>query len=124
MENLKKVISLSQASKISGYHSDYLSALIRKGEIKGKKVGKSWFTTEEELRNYKFKQKVRHKKFALVDFMSPGRTKKIIIWAGIIFSSLLVSGLYLHDKNRKVILQEGESNLSSEVEVIEQITQW
>lgn len=121
MENLKKVISLNQAAKISGYHSDYLSSLIRKGEIKGKKVGGNWFTTEEELKNYKFKQKVRHKKFALVDFMSPGRTKKIMIWAGIIFSSLLVSGIYLHDKNKKVILQEGNKNLSSEVEVIEEL---
>ena len=121
MENLKKVISLNQAAKISGYHSDYLSSLIRKGEIKGRKVGGNWFTTEEELKNYKFKQKVRHKKFALVDFMSPGRTKKIMIWAGIIFSSLLVSGIYLHDKNKKVILQEGNKNLSSEVEVIEEL---
>ena len=123
MGNLKKIISLSQAAKISGYHSDYLSALIRKGELKGRKIGGNWFTTEEELKNYKFKQKVRHKKFALVDFMSPGRTKKIIIWAGIIFSSLLVSGLYLHDKTKKVIVTEGESTLSSEVEVVEQITQ-
>ena len=121
MQNLKKVISLSQASKISGYHSDYLSSLIRKGEMKGKKIGNNWFTTEEELRNYKFKQKVRHKKFALIDFMSPGRTKRIIIWAGIIFSGLLVSGMYLHDKNKKVILQEGNKTLSTEVEVFQEL---
>ena len=52
MPNLKKIISLNQASKISGYHQDYLSSLIRKNELKGEKIGNSWFTTEEEIRKY------------------------------------------------------------------------
>jgi len=119
MQNLKKVISLSQASEISGYHSDYLSALIRKGEIKGKKVGGNWFTTEEELKN--FKQKVRHKKFALFDFMSPARTKRILIWAGVVFGCILLFGVYLYDKNKKVIVEEGNKTLSSEVEVVQEL---
>ncbi len=119
MENLKKVISLNQASKISGYHSDYLSALIRKGEIKGRKVGGSWFTTEEELRNYTFKQKVRHNKFAFWHFLSPTRTRRIFILAGVIFGVIILSGIYLYGKNTKVILEEGRKTLSSEVEVIQ-----
>lgn len=118
MENLKKVISLSQASKVSGYHPDYLSALIRKGEMKGEKIGGNWFTTEEELKNYAFKQKVRHEKFAFLDFFSQKRTQNIIIATGIIFVSIFLFGIYLYGKSTKVILEEGKKTLSNEVEVI------
>lgn len=118
MENLKKVISLSQASKISGYHSDYLSALIRKGEIKGEKIGGNWFTTEEELKNYTFKQKVRHKKFAVFDFFSQKRTQNIVIATGIIFFGIILFGIYLYGKNTKIILEEEKKTLSNDVEVI------
>ena len=118
MENLKKVVSLSQASKITGYHSDYLSALIRKGEIKGEKVGGSWFTTEEEINNYIFKQKIRHKKFAIGEFLSQKRTQKILVLTGIVFLAVVLLGVYFHDKNSKVILEEGKKTLSSDVEVV------
>lgn len=43
-------ISLQQASKISGYHQDYLSQLIRQGKIKGTKIGRNWFVVKEEIR--------------------------------------------------------------------------
>ena len=118
MEDLKKVISLNQASTISGYHSDYLSALIRKGELKGEKIGGNWFTTEEEIKNYIFKQKVRHRKFAILDFLSPRRTQRILVLTGIVFLAVLLFGIYLYDKNTKVILEEGKKTLSSEVEAI------
>jgi len=59
MQSLKNVISLSQASKISGYTQDYLGYLIRSGEMKGIKKGRIWFTTDEEIQNYLFKKKVR-----------------------------------------------------------------
>jgi len=117
MENLKKVVSLGQASKITGYHSDYLSALIRKGEIKGEKVGGNWVTTEEEIKDYIFKQKVRHKKFAIGEFFSKKRTQKILILTGIIFLGIFLLGIYFHDKNSKVILEEGKKTLSPDVEV-------
>lgn len=118
MENLKKVISLNQASKISGYHSDYLSALIRKKELKGEKIGGSWFTTKEELDNYILKQKIRHKKFAFLDFLSPKRTQEIFLLTGIIFLSTILVGMYIHDKNKKVIFEEEKKVLSSEAEII------
>jgi hypothetical protein len=119
MEDLKKVISLSQASKITGYHSDYLSALIRKGEIEGEKIGGNWFTTEEAIKDYIFKQKVRHKKFALLDFLSPKRTQRILILTGVVFLAVLLFSIYLYGKTTKVILEEGKKTLSSDVEVIE-----
>lgn len=85
MESFKKVISLNQAAKFSGYTQDYLGFLIRTGELKGLKKGRVWFTTEEEIKNYIFKKKVRHQEFAIKDFFSPTRTKNIIIAAIIIF---------------------------------------
>jgi len=97
MESLKKVISLNQASKISGYHQDYLSSLIRKEEIKGKKVGGSWFTTEEEIKNYIFKQKIHHKKWAIRDFLSSKRINNIFIYA-FIFIALFFIALHFYDK--------------------------
>jgi hypothetical protein len=88
MESLKKAISLNQAAELSGYTQDYLGYLIRTGEIKGIKKGRAWFTTEEEVKDYLFKKKVRHQEFAIKDFFSPTRTKKIIIAAVIIFIGL------------------------------------
>ena len=48
----RELISLKEASKISGYHPDYLSYLIRKGKIEGKRIGRDWFTTEKAIRTY------------------------------------------------------------------------
>jgi hypothetical protein len=118
MENLKKAIPLNQASKLSGYHSDYLSSLIRKGELKGTKIGGNWFTTEEAIKDYVFKQKVRHKELAVADFLSPARTRKIFILAGITFLSVVLLGIYLYGKNTKIILEEGKTTLSTEAEII------
>lgn len=86
MESLKKVISLAQAAKISGYHQDYLGYLIRKGELKGRKVGRAWFTTEEELKNYMFKQKVRRKRSTIWDFLSRKRTQKVVVFVGLVIT--------------------------------------
>ena len=98
MESLKKVISLNQAAQFSGYTQDYLGYLIRKGDIRGIKKGRAWFTTEEEIKNYLFKKKIRSNKFAIPDFFSTSRTKKIIIVAIII---LVGAFLLLSDINKK-----------------------
>lgn len=99
MENLRKVISLHQASQISGYHPDYLSALIRKKEILGEKKGGNWFTTEEEIKNYIFKQKIRNKnwllKSLLLFFKRLNRGLVYAFVCVIIFSI----GLYFYNKN-------------------------
>ncbi|EKD43042.1 MAG: hypothetical protein ACD_72C00487G0001 [uncultured bacterium] len=46
------LISLREAATISGYHQDYLSFLIRKNKLNGKKIGRSWCVREEELRDF------------------------------------------------------------------------
>jgi hypothetical protein len=119
MEKLRKVISLSQASKISGYHSDYLSALIRKGEMQGEKIGGNWFTTEEELNNYIFKQKIRHQKFAVWDFLSKKRTQNIFVTSGIIFLGIVLIIIYFYGKYSHATFEEGKKTLSPDAEGIE-----
>lgn len=98
MESLKNIISLSQASQISGYTQDYLGYLIRQGEIKGTKKGRVWFTTEEEVKNYIFKKQVRSQKLALRGFFSKSRTKNIIIVTTLIF----IIFFFFWNKNQKV----------------------
>jgi hypothetical protein len=50
----KKLISLKEAAKISGYSSDYVGQLIRSGKIEGKQVfsNVAWMTTEEAVQKY------------------------------------------------------------------------
>ena len=91
MESFKNVISLNQAAKISGYTQDYLGYLIRTGEMKGVKKGRAWFTTEEDVKNYIFKKKIRSEKLAVKEFFSPTRTKNIIIATAIVF----IAGFFL-----------------------------
>ncbi len=40
------LISLKEASQISGLSSDHLRRLMEKGSIVGKKIGRDWITTE------------------------------------------------------------------------------
>lgn len=49
MAVLNKMITLREASKISGYHSDYLSFLIRSRKLRGEKAGRSWLVSEREI---------------------------------------------------------------------------
>ena len=102
MENLRKVISLNQASKISGYHQDYLSSLIRKKEIEGEKLGGNWFTTEEEIKNYIFKQKIRHKTWIIKYFLYFKKVNKGFVYAFICLA-LLAVGIYFYNQKYSAI---------------------
>jgi hypothetical protein len=52
--DLNQWISLEEATRISGYHPDYIGWLIRKGKIKGRKIYSdySWLTTKESIKKY------------------------------------------------------------------------
>lgn len=115
MEALKKAISLNQAAELSGYTQDYLGYLIRQGEIKGVKKGKTWFTTKEEIKDYLFKKKVCHQEFAVKEFFSPSRTRKIIIATIIIFIGgfFSISNFY---KNKETPVKEISSAVISDGE--------
>jgi hypothetical protein len=109
MENLRKVISLHQASQISGYHPDYLSALIRKGEIKGQKMVGSWFTTEEEVRDYIFRQKIRNKNWVVKYFLlSKRRVNSSLVYA-FIFLAFLSIVIYFYNQKYDEIQPRAEA---------------
>lgn len=95
MDHLKKFITLAEASRISGYHPDYLSALIRKGELPGQKVGRTWCTTEAAIRRYLYRQKFRSRNFAVNEFLSPTKVVHIVAIASVIFVGIFSLGLYL-----------------------------
>jgi len=97
MENLRKVISLHQASIISGYHQDYLSSLMRKREIKGQKMGRNWFTTEEEIRKYILNQEIRHKKSAFKYFLYLKKINKGFA-SGLVCFVIFSAGIYVYNK--------------------------
>lgn len=125
MESLKKVINLNQAAKMSGYTQDYLGYLIRKGEIKGKKVGREWFTTEDQVKNYIFKRKIQHEEFAISDFFSRRRTNNIVLVTSIVFIGFFSVFFYVLNFSNKENLEESQANqtLSTEVEAVEFLKQ-
>ena len=93
-----KVISLNQGAKISGYTQDYLGSLIRKGEMKGEKIGSNWVTTEEDIKKYISKKKAPHKKLVLKDLFSHFLARNILIYTLIIFVGLSSVGFYIFGK--------------------------
>lgn len=115
MGKLKKVISLHQASVISGYNQDYLSSLIRKREIKGEKIGGNWVTTYEEIENYIYRQKIRNKGFLAKQVLYFLKRNSSLIFASIL---LLVIGSAIYVYNReyaetKTALQKSEAEISA-----------
>jgi hypothetical protein len=49
---MEKLLSLSEASKMSPYSADYLSLLVRKNRLAGVKKEGKWFTTKAALDEY------------------------------------------------------------------------
>lgn len=49
----KKYISASRAGSITGYNSDYIGQLCRKGLLDCRRVGRSWFVSEESLHTHR-----------------------------------------------------------------------
>ena len=45
-------ISLNEAAKSTAYSQEYISLLCREGKMKGKKMGRNWFTTKEWVKDY------------------------------------------------------------------------
>ncbi|HOX91240.1 MAG TPA: hypothetical protein PLG45_01555 [Candidatus Paceibacterota bacterium] len=112
----KNMISLNQAAKISGYTQDYLGYLIRRGEIKAVRTGRNWFTTEEQVREYIFKKKIRSEEFAIKEFLSPRRVKKIILFTVatffivfVIWSKFYNGPLVPVEEVRSAMTSDGES---------------
>jgi len=86
-----ELISLREASKISGYHSDYLSFLIRSNKLKGNKVGHMWVVYKNDLENF-LKKKEVHKSFSSNFFQKIGKviftTFIVVVFAIISFQAI------------------------------------
>lgn len=42
----ERLLSMHEASKMTGYHQDYLGQVARSGKLKARKMGRNWFTTK------------------------------------------------------------------------------
>lgn len=52
LPNLNELISLRQASEITGLTTNHLRLMISQGKLWAKKIDTFWVTTEEALSNY------------------------------------------------------------------------
>jgi hypothetical protein len=50
--NIDELISLTKAAEISGLSPSQIRLLVSKGVIWGKKLGRNWFTTVQNVENY------------------------------------------------------------------------
>lgn len=55
-----KLISLTDAAKLTPYSSDYLSLLARKQRIPAVKISRDWLTTREAVVSYVSEQQKKH----------------------------------------------------------------
>ena len=81
----RKLISLKEAARISGYNPDYIGQLIRSGEVPGKPVYReiSWVTTAEAILAYKNRKSKKRKKGNLAQrtagFFLGGAKNKLVV---------------------------------------------
>ncbi len=61
---LKDLVSLQKAAKLSGLAPSHLRLLVRRGDVWGMKIGRNWVTTVQAVREYQARDR------------RPGRPKK------------------------------------------------
>src|SRR5882724_10087268 len=49
----KKYISAKDAASLTSYTSDYIGQLCRNNHVDSKKIGRTWYVSEESILNYK-----------------------------------------------------------------------
>ncbi|MFA6437590.1 MAG: hypothetical protein WC242_05245 [Candidatus Paceibacterota bacterium] len=90
MDNRNKgvYIPLHEAARVYGYTRDHLGYLIRKGDLKGEKLGSFYFTTHEWVKNYVLKsgkarkedERIKQKEITASDIgVSKNKVKRQII---------------------------------------------
>jgi hypothetical protein len=85
MAGIKNLISLREASILTGYHPDYLSQLIRGGKLHGSKIGRNWFTTNDAVTVYLASQK-------FVPIQKVAKTRKFA-YASVLYVMLFLGAL-------------------------------
>jgi hypothetical protein len=84
-------ISLKEAGEISGYHPDYIGALVRSGQVTGTKKGNRWTVSKSEIQEHFLK---KHYAPAVDVFFSKDRLVRLAVKLGI-FVSILVVGFLI-----------------------------
>lgn len=117
---------MAEASKICPYEQGYLSLLCRRGQLKGRKIARKWYTTTEWLNEYLIKmrpesviKKERKHGFRRRKFF-PERLifKSGLVWAlSLIGLAVLVLGTYSMI-NRRIERIEKEKNQFVPEEII------
>lgn len=51
-DQFKNLMSIEEAALYSGLSKRHLRLLLEQGKIKGKKIGRDWITTNEEVESY------------------------------------------------------------------------
>jgi excisionase family DNA binding protein len=51
-ESFKNLITIQEACEYSNFSERHLRLLLEKGKIQGKKIGRDWITTREEIDKY------------------------------------------------------------------------
>ena len=90
MAIINTFISLKEAAAISGYHSDYIGSLVRSGKINGKKEGKNWYVSKDDVLNH-FMSK--HYVPAWKVFL---RSKMLVFLSALCLIILCAAGVYLY----------------------------
>src|SRR3989344_4677035 len=63
----KKYISSKRAGEFFGYAGDYISQLCRAHKIEGRRIGRTWFVSEESIKSYVDLKNVPRSKFNEID---------------------------------------------------------
>ncbi len=119
-----KYISLKEASKISGYSSDYIGQLIRSGKLPGKQVfsNVAWMTTEKDIKEYKEKNKQAQNGSGKKNRNRGSKLVKMFLYATLVFLvAFFLFLLYVFsvnlDKNleKKALERAGDKQVNLDV---------
>jgi hypothetical protein len=116
---MEKLLSLSEASKMSPYSADYLSLLVRKNKLAGVKKDGKWYTSKAALDDYL--QKVAAASFERQETLNvkiPAvENRKALInlkWAvalaGIVIVGFLIWGLGSKKVNQEFVVEKDAKN--------------
>jgi len=107
----EQLISLNEASKPTPYSSDYLGLLVRKGRLRGEKIGGKWYTTKEAVESYMKKAaeaSYEHQESLNVKIPAEEikKARVNLRWAVLlvlitVFSSIIIAMLYWRNQDDK-----------------------
>jgi len=110
---MEGLISLREASKISGYHQDYLSFLIRQNKLSGIRVGRNWGVNKQDLLNFMSTKpdSAPRKNGQALSSNSNARNKSVVIYLIVFISLILIYVISQLSKNSTNITENTSKNV-------------